>query len=250
MSILNRPGWASRKLINEGRVYQDELKRRILDLFDRPSLGRSPNYVVDNIYNTLRSQNNNEDFDTSSINDEDIIKITIDTAQNISRGQCKPQLKIQITTVSGEEESEMARDEEECDEHEEPVQAAMMFGTEQPVEAETEEAPESQGSEEYQEMESEEPEDEEPEDEYEDEDEESIEMQGEESAETVNTPHCKCAEKQSTGSVGQSGSQFQKKSQPVKEAVKLSPKAVNQLLQENYIKSRQHKFNIEERYRF
>lgn len=241
MSILNRPGWANRKLINEGRVYQDELKRRILDLFDRPSLGRSPNYVVDNIYDTLRSQNNNEDFDTSSINDEDIIKITIDTAQNISRGQCKPQLKIQITTTSGEEEgSEMVHDEEE---HEDPVQAAMMFGTEQPVEAETEEEPESYGSEEYQEMESDEPEENE-------EDEESLDIEGEESAEQVKTPHCKCAEQQSTGSVGATGSQFQKKSQPVKESVKLSPKAVNQLLQENYIKSRQHKFTIEEKYRF
>jgi len=240
MSILNRPGWANRKLINEGRVYQDELKRRILDLFDRPSLGRSPNYVVDNIYNTLRSQNNNEDFDTSSINDEDIIKITIDTAQNISRGQCKPQLKIQISTVSGEEESEMVHDEEEHEEeHEDPVQAAMMFGTEQPVEAESEQEPEAQGSEEYQEMESEEPEEE---------DEESLDMEGEESAEQVKT--CKCAETQSIGSVGSPNAQPKRKQEPVKEAVKLSPKAVNQLLQENYIKSRQHKFTIEEKYRF
>ena len=38
--------------------------------------------------------------------------------------------------------------------------------------------------------------------------------------------------------------------EPQKESVKLSPKQVNKLLQENYIKSKQHKTRIEERYRF
>ena len=73
-------------------------------------------------------------------------------------------------------------------------------------------------------------------------------MESEESAEQVKT--CKCAETQSIGSVGSPNAQPKRKPEPVKEATKLSPKAVNQLLQENYIKSRQHKFNIEERYRF
>lgn len=35
-----------------------------------------------------------------------------------------------------------------------------------------------------------------------------------------------------------------------KENIKLSPKAINNLLKENYIKSRQHRFRIEERYKY
>jgi hypothetical protein len=244
MSILNRPGWANRQVITEGRVYQDELKKRILSLFDRPSLGRSPNYVVDNIYNSILASHGQgeEMIDTNSINDEDIIKITIDTANHISRGQCVPKLKIEISTNS----------EDEIEEQE--PEAAMMYGSEQSVEPEESETHEYEENEPYEAIEHE---DENEFDEVADEDDQSEtdydeSDESDEDAEQVET--CGCEKHQSLGSVGAPNvepkhKKIEHKKVTHHESAKLSSKAVNQLLQESYIKTRQHKFRMEERFR-
>jgi hypothetical protein len=69
------------------------------------------------------------------------------------------------------------------------------------------------------------------------------EPESSEDAEEVKSS-CDCYKKQSVNTVGFKGPEI------TKESVKLTSKQVDKLLKENYIKSRQHRFRVEEKYRF
>lgn len=203
MSILNRPGWANRTIVHEGRLHSDDLKQRISNLFVRTSLGNSPTYAVGKIADILRREKG-EDVDINDIADEDIIRIASD--QEVTNGKFQPELKGAIADARQETEDQMS---------------GLDGGL-----------PSDQGGEES----LEEPETDEFESdlstEHESEDETELDQEDAEECEA----------------------QRPSSEQPIdkiikKENVKLSPKAVNNLLKENYIKSRQHRFRMEERYR-
>jgi hypothetical protein len=214
MSILNRPGWANRVLINEGRLHSDELKQRITNLFRRTSLGNSPTYVVSKIAEILRREKGDE-VDINEITDEDIIRIAND--EEVTNGKFEPELKDSIADARQETEdnlsdvdsglpSEMSEEEGDLNMDEES-------------DPETEEMGDQEAN---------------------------LDLPSED-AEEVDT--CGCEQEQHVDTFG--GEEIKKKDlEPQKESVKLSPKQVNKLLQENYIKSKQHKTRIEERYRF
>jgi hypothetical protein len=198
MSILNRPGWANRSFINEGRLHSDELKQRITNLFVRTSLGNSPTYVVSKISDILR-QEKGDDIDINDIVDEDIIRIANDP--QVTNGKFKPELKSSIADARMETEDQMS---------------GLDSGL-----------PSEQG-EDHSDSESEDVDNEDNhENSYEDEDEEN------------------CEDCESQRPSDEKPIDFVIK----KENAKLSPKSVDKLLRENYLKSKQHKYLIEERYR-
>lgn len=73
---------------------------------------------------------------------------------------------------------------------------------------------------------------------------ESSEDEEEDAEEVKASAKCDCYKHQSINSVGTEGENI------TKESVKLTPKQVDKLLKENYIKSQQHRFRVEEKYRF
>jgi hypothetical protein len=105
MSILNRPGWANRVIVNEGRLHSDELKQRITNLFVRTSLGNSPTYAVSKIADILRREKG-EDVDINEIADEDIIRIAND--EEVTNGKFQPELKGSIADARQETEDQMS----------------------------------------------------------------------------------------------------------------------------------------------
>ena len=245
MSILKRPGWANHELVNEGRLHNDKLKDRIGKMFDRLSLGYSPNHVIDKIANIIKIEKG-EKFDYNKVTNEDIISIA--NSDFVTRGKFTPSLKSSFATEY--QNTNNTSDIENSST--EPV--TLDFTS--PASVETSSLPigglPSEDSEEYSEEDSEE-------DGYkpvEDEDSEEDFEENSEDAEEVEV--CTCHEKDSISNPEIAKKSFQRASKPDsleiktvetrKESVKLSTKAINQLLKEDYIKKQQHLSRIEERY--
>lgn len=199
MSILNRPGWANRSVIREGRLHSDDLKQRISNLFVRTSLGNSPTYAVGKIADILRREKG-EDVDINDVADEDIIRVASD--DEVTNGKFKPELKNSISDARQESEENMSgvedglpsdQDHDEHEEHESEYEEHEDMGS---LEGDMDEDMEDEDC---------------------------------ESQRPVAEPHMDEILK--------------------KESTKLSPKAVDKLLRENYLKSRQHRVIMEERYR-
>jgi hypothetical protein len=209
MSILNRPGWASRSLLNEGRLHTDELKQRISNLFRRTSLGNSPTYVVGKISEIIRREKG-EDTDINEIADEDIIRIA--NSEEVTNGKFIPELKGGIEDArqeSGDQISDLSAG----------LPSQESEGEEFEMSGEAEASDDSGDTDEMDfEM--------------------SIPEQSEDAEAVKKTAKCDCVNQGRIG--GQS---------ITKESVKLTAKQVDKQLKENYIKSKQHKFLIEERYR-
>jgi hypothetical protein len=93
MSILKRPGWANKEILEEGRLYNDLLKNKIGKMFDRLSLGYSPNHVIDKISYLVKKQYG-EKYNINDIKDEDIINIA--NSEYITKGKFTPRLKSEI----------------------------------------------------------------------------------------------------------------------------------------------------------
>ena len=74
MSILKRPGWNNYEVLEEGRLHNDKLKERIGKMFDRLSLGYSPNHVVDKISSIIRHEKGDK-MDISKVSDDYIMSI-------------------------------------------------------------------------------------------------------------------------------------------------------------------------------
>ena len=236
MSILNRPGWAGKIVINEGLLHSDGLKQRIANLFTRTSLGNSPTYVVGKIADTLRDEKG-EDFDINDVADEDIIRIA--NSESITRGKFSPQLKDGISSSRQEGEGEITDVEEEglpsdSDTDDDFFGDALDSEEESDVPEEVELEITAKPVLNH------------------DDDLEFNFSGGSEDAEEVKT--CGCEKKQSPFYKEFAKKNINKITKPTdlkvkKENIKLSPTQVNQLLKENYIKSRQHKFNLEEKYK-
>lgn len=244
MSILNRIGWANREIINEGLLHSDGLKQRIANLFKRTSLGNSPTYVVGKIADTLREELG-EDYDINEVTDEDIIRIA--NSESITKGKFIPELRDGIANARQEDEGEMSDvidsglpsdssddddfedfydDEDDLDSEGDSEHSAVIIQTTPVITKDDDLEMEFTGEQE---------EDEEHE---------------EEDAEEVKT--CGCETRQSPFYAGYAKNNIKKVHHPkeiTKENVKLSKEQVNKLLQENYMKSRQHKFKQEEKYR-
>lgn len=269
MSILNRPGWANKPLINEGLLHTDGLKQRIANLFKRTSLGNSPTYVVGKIADALRMELG-KGFNIDSIADEDIIRIA--NSESITRGRFHPELKTSIassrqegqgdmpdvadsglpskTGDEGSFSSHLGSDEEEFEDYHEDdldfgdgdpdIEIMKVHSTPQINDDDDLEFAFRGDRHGFQE------------DAEEDSDKTEDAEDTEEDAEEVKT--CGCEKHQSPFHKEYAQKNLSKIKKPesidvTKESVKLSAKQVNQLLQENYIKSRQHKFRMEERYR-
>jgi hypothetical protein len=258
MSILNRIGWANREIINEGLLHSDGLKQRITNLFKRTSLGNSPTYVVCKIADTLKEELG-EDYDINEVTDEDIIRIA--NSESITKGKFIPELRDGIANARQEDEGEMSdvmdsglpSDSSDDDDFEDFYDDEMdLDSTPTAVVIHTTPIMSGDGDLEMEFSGEEQEEDEEdsytqPEDE---EDEEDEEQEDEEDAEEVKT--CGCETHQSPFYAGYAKNNIKKVHHPkeiTKESVKLSKEQVNKLLQENYMKSRQHKFKQEEKYR-
>jgi len=244
MSILNRIGWANREIINEGLLHSDGLKQRIANLFKRTSLGNSPTYVVGKIADTLKEELG-EDYDINEVTDEDIIRIA--NSESITKNKFIPELRDGIANARQEDEGEMSdvidsglpSDSSDDDDFEDfyddeidldDQPSAVIIQT-TPIKTEDDDL-EMEFSGESQE------------------DEEHEEDSSEEDAEEVKT--CGCETHQSPFYAGYAKNNIKKVHNPkqiTKENVKLSKEQVNKLLHENYIKTRQHKFKQEEKYR-
>jgi len=212
MSIINRPGWASRSLLNEGRLHTDELKQRISNLFRRTSLGNSPTYVVGKISEIIRREKG-DDADINEIADEDIIRIA--NSEEVTNDKFTPELKGGIEDArqeSGDQISDLSAG----------LPSQESEGEEFDMTGEAE-ASDDSGDTDEMDFQMSVPE----------------QSEDEEDAEAVKkTSKCDCVNNQRIG--GQ---------HITKESVKLTAKQVDKQLKENYIKSKQHKFLIEERYR-
>jgi hypothetical protein len=263
MSILNRIGWANREIINEGLLHSDGLKQRIANLFKRTSLGNSPTYVVGKIADTLREELG-EDYDINEVTDEDIIRIA--NSESITKGKFIPELRDGIANARQEDEGEMSdvmdsglpSDSSDDDDFED------FYDDDIDLDGESDDSSDSTpstviikttpimtGDDDLEMAFSGEQEEDE---EHDFEDEEGYESDEEEAdredAEEVKT--CGCHTRQSPFYAGYAKNNIKKVYHPkeiAKENVKLSKEQVNKLLQENYIKSRQHKFKQEEKYR-
>jgi hypothetical protein len=246
MSILNRIGWANREIINEGLLHSDGLKQRIANLFKRTSLGNSPTYVVGKIADTLREELG-EDYDINEVTDEDIIRIA--NSESITKNKFIPELRDGIANARQEDEGEMSdvidsglpSDSSDDDDFDD------FYDDEMDLDADSDSAPtvviikttpiKTEDDDLEMEFSGEQQEDEEHE-------------ETEEDAEEVKT--CGCHTRQSPFYAGYAKNNIKKVHHPkeiAKENVKLSKEQVNKLLQENYMKSRQHKFKQEEKYR-
>ena len=249
MSILNRIGWANRVIINEGLLHSDGLKQRIANLFKRTSLGNSPTYVVGKIADTLREELG-EDYDINEVTDEDIIRIA--NSESITKGKFIPELRDGIANARQEDEGEMSdvmdsglpSDSSDDDDFEDFYDDDELEGDSEPSAVIIQTTPIMTGDDDLEmEFSGEQQEEDE---EYNEEDEEH----DEEDAEEVKT--CGCETHQSPFYAGYAKNNIKKVHHPkeiAKENAKLSKEQVNKLLQENYMKSRQHKFKQEEKYR-
>jgi hypothetical protein len=262
MSILNRLGWANREIINEGLLHTDGLKQRIANLFKRTSLGNSPTYVVGRIADTLKEELG-EDYDINSVTDEDIIRIA--NSESITRNKFIPELKDGIANSRQEDEGEMPDvvdsglpsdshddDDDFEDFFDDEIDLDRDFDSfdEEPATVIIRTTPIISNDDDLEMKFSGEPinhDDRDNCDGYEEDEEYNEEA---EDAEEVKT--CGCETKQSPYYAGYAKNNIKKVYHPTeiaKENVKLSKEKVNQLLQENYRKSIQHKFKQEQKYR-
>lgn len=253
MSILKRPGWANYEVVNEGRLHNDKLKDKIGRIFDRLSLGYSPNHVIDKIASVIRKEKG-EKFNLDDISNEYIIDIA--NSDFVTRGKFTPSLKSSFAaeyqntnnatnSIDTPSDSVSINFSTPTTTQDSPVETSAISTSVIPSE-DSEDEKYSEDGEEY----SEDAEDGE-------DAEDSKDKEYSEDAEEVKT--CKCHEKDSAFNPETSKKYFDSKLKTKslenkapttqKESVKLSPKAVNQLLKESYIKQKQHLTRIEERYR-
>jgi hypothetical protein len=219
MSILKRPGWNNYEVLEEGRLHNDKLKERIGKMFDRLSLGYSPNHVVDKISNIIRYEKGDK-MDISKVSDDYIMSIA--TSDSVTRGKFTPSLKSTYQSTNAVDPT--YREPEESA----PVSMNFTATSTQPSApvASVPSAPVQEDSED--------------------------ESDDEEDSEEVET--CGCQNKKSVFNPEIAKKNLEREQHPdkspiKKESVKLSSKAVNQLLKENFIKKKQHQFRYEEKYR-
>ena len=223
MSILKRPGWNNYEILEEGRLHNDKLKERIGRMFDRLSLGYSPNHVVDKISNIIRHENGDK-MDISKVSDEYIMSIA--TSDSVTRGKFTPSLKSSYVST---QQSTNAVDPT-YSHPEEKSEVSMNFtAASTPTSTPVASVPSATAQE--------------------DSEDESDEEEDSEEVET-----CGCEKKKMVFNPEIAKKNAERATHPdkgsiKKESVKLSPKAVNQLLRENFVKSKQHKFKYEEKYR-
>jgi len=232
MSILKRPGWANHELVNEGRLHNDKLKDRIGKMFDRLSLGYSPNHVIDKIANVIRSEKG-EKFDINKLSNEYIIDVA--NYDSITRGKFTPSLRPSF--ASEYQNTNNITDTEVSAPSNEPVSIDFSAPATTPETSAppigglpSEDAEESNMQEDAEDAE---------------EDAEEVETCGCQKHDAASNPEIT---KKSFDKAAHPKSLTVKTSETHRESVKLSPKAVNQLLKENYIKQKQHLSRIEERY--
>lgn len=226
MSILKRPGWNNYEVIEEGRLHNDKLKERIGKMFDRLSLGYSPNHVVDKISSIIRHEKGDK-MDISKVSDEYIMNIA--TSDSLTRGKFTPSLKSSYVSTYQNTNSV----DPTYKEPEESAPVTMNFTaastqTSTPVTS-IPSAPVQEDSED-----------------------EVDESDSEEDAEEVNT--CGCEKKQMEFNPEIPKKNIKRETSPdkgsiKKESNKLSPTEINRLLKENFIKNKQHQFKYEEKYR-
>jgi hypothetical protein len=227
MSILKRPGWNNYEIIEEGRLHNDKLKEKIGKIFDRLSLGYSPNHVVDKISSIIRHEKGDK-MDISKVSDEYIISVASSDA--VTRGKFTPTLK--SSYVSTYQNTNAVDPSYSQPEEIEPV-SLNFTATSTPASVPETPIPSASFQEDS--------EDDEEDDEYNNED-----------AEEVKT--CGCEKKQMVFNPEISKKNLNRVSSPdkepiKKESVKLSTTAINKLLKENFIKNKQHQFKFEEKYR-
>jgi hypothetical protein len=223
MSILKRPGWNNYEILEEGRLHNDKLKERIGKMFDRLSLGYSPNHVVDKISNIIRHEKGDK-MDISKVSDEYIMSIA--TSDSVTRGKFEPSLK--SSYVSSYQNTNAV--DPSYSHPEEKSEVSMNFTaastpTSTPVDS-MPSAPVQEDSED--------------------------ELNEEEDSEEVDTCGCEKHDSLFNSEIAKKNTERVKhpnKSPIKKESVKLSPTAVNKLLKENFIKTKQHQFKYEEKYR-
>ena len=309
MSILKRPGWANYEIVNEGRLHNDKLKDRIGKMFDRLSLGYSPNHVVDKIANIIKIEKGDK-FDYNKLTNEDIISIA--NSDFITRGKFTPTLRpsfakeyqntnndvsdafttdvpttsnepvslsfsapteistpsipTNVTTSEDSEEDEESYDEDE-ESYDEDDQAEMQSSTNTKDYHKSFMKDFLSGLDETQLMQYKKlhSTDDSNKKQLIDNEIQNRSSAPSEDAEKVDTCNCEKQDqvfskeipKENMKRIEQPRSSqiptlknYHKEHKPIsKEAVKLSPTAVNKLLQENYLKQKQHKARIEEKYR-
>jgi hypothetical protein len=244
MSILKRPGWNNHEIIEEGRLHNDKLKDKIGKMFDRLSLGYSPSHVVDKISRIIRAEKGDK-FDYSKLSDDYIINIA--NSNEVTRGKFTPSLRSSyVDTYQNTNPVEFSDASVDNEVSIDFTSAAPTPSNTTPV------APMPSLS--YQEDSEEDEDSEEPRDSRDRKRErERLErerksriqdQEAEEDAEEVDT--CGCQEHDNAFSPKIPKDNLKKIN---KESVRLSPKAINNLLRENYIKRQQHQFRYEERYR-
>jgi hypothetical protein len=248
MSILKRPGWNNYELLEEGRLHNDKLKDKIGKMFDRLSLGYSPSHVVDKISRIIRAEKGDK-FDFSKLSDDYIMNIA--TSNEVTRGKFTPSLRPSyVNSYQNTNPVELSDPSIDND-----VSIDFTSAAPTPETNTASIAPHPSVS--YQEdAEEKQPKFKDTPKIKRDRDLEEKRLKRErearlhdrkieeEDAEEVDT--CGCEKHDSVFS-----SEIPKKdlTKINKESVKLSPKAVNNLLREQYIKRKQHQFRFEERYR-
>lgn len=223
MSILKRPGWQNYEVLEEGRLHNDKLKERIGKMFDRLSLGYSPNHIVDKISSIIKHEKGDK-MDISKVSDDYIVSIA--TSDSVTRGRFTPTLKPSyVSTYQNTNAVDPTYSEPE-----ESAPVTMDFtaaSTQTPAPVAS--APVAS----YQE------------------DSEENESKDEEDAEEVKT--CGCEKKEMVFNPKIAKDNLNRVKTPdkgpiKKESVRLSPTAINKLLKEEFAKKKQHQFRIEERY--
>ena len=247
MSILKRPGWNNYEVLEEGRLHNDKLKERIGKMFDRLSLGYSPNHVVDKISNIIRHEKGDK-MDISKVSDDYIMSIA--TSDLVTRGKFEPSLKSSyVSTYQNTNAVDPTYREPE-----ESAPVSMNFTatstetsvpvTPIPSASFQEDSEEPRGARERR-LERERLE-------RERKARKAEEAENSEDSEEVDT--CGCEKKKMVFNPEIAKKNTERVTSPdkspiKKESVKLSPTAVNKLLKENFIKKKQHQFKFEEKYR-
>jgi hypothetical protein len=244
MSILKRPGWNNYEILEEGRLHNDKLKERIGKMFDRLSLGYSPNHVVDKISSIIRHEKGDK-MDISKVSDEYIMNIA--SSDSVTRGKFTPSLKSSyVSTYQNTNAVDPTYSEPE-----ESAPVSMNFTA---TSTETNTPVASVPSASFQE-DSEEPRgarERRLERERLERERKARKAEESEDAEEVDT--CGCEKKKMVFNPEIAKKNTERVTSPdkgsiKKESVKLSPTAVNKLLKENFIKKKQHQFKFEEKYR-
>ena len=78
MSILQRPGWTNKQLVEEARGSGDPFRRKISSMFDKASLGNVPFYTISKVISALKREFPGKDI--ADISEEDIRNVMKTTA--------------------------------------------------------------------------------------------------------------------------------------------------------------------------